>query len=139
MYGAAPSALFQARYDSHAYPEASLAVLRDTDRIFTSDTWGGFLIYRRSPAKVFVDGRSDFYGPEFEAEYADISGARYNWEAILAKHGVDTVLLAVDSPLSSALKGSANWRVLYDDGIAIVFHQVRELRPILTNSDSGFP
>ena len=121
MYRHAPSPLFQAAYNSRTYPVAALAALRDTDRIFTSDTWGGYLIYRRYPAKVFVDGRSDFYGPEFEAEYTAISGVRYDWEGILAAHGVDTVLLAVDAPLSSVLKASTNWRVIYDDGIAIVF------------------
>ncbi len=123
MYGHAPPPLFQAAYDSRAYPVAALAVLRDTDRIFTSDTWGGYLIYRRYPAKVFVDGRSDFYGPEFEAEYAGVSGVRYDWEDILTVRGVDTVLLAVDAPLAGALKASANWQVLFDDGIAIVFHR----------------
>jgi len=121
MYGAAPSVLFQATYDSHAFPVAALAPLRNTDRIFTSDTWGGYLIYRRYPAKVFVDGRSDFYGPEFEDQYAHISGVRYDWQAILAGYGVDTVLLAVDSPLSGALKVSPAWRAVYDDGIAVVF------------------
>jgi len=124
MYRPAPAPLFQARYDSQAYPEAALAALRPADRIFTSDTWGGFLIYRRYPAKVFVDGRSDFYGPEFEAKYAEISAVRYNWESILFSYGVDTVLLAVDAPLSSALKGSPNWQTLYDDGISIVFHRI---------------
>jgi len=122
MYGHAPSPLFQAKYDSAAYPVAALAALRDTDRIFASDTWGGYLIYSRFPAKVFVDGRSDFYGPEFEAQYGDVSGVRYNWEAILNTYGVNTVLLAVAAPLSAALKGSPNWNVTYDDGVSIVFH-----------------
>jgi hypothetical protein len=121
MYGHAPSPRFQAEYDSGLYPVGALAVLRNSDRIFTSDTWGGYLIYRRYPAKVFVDGRSDFYGPAFEAEYADVLGVRYNWESTLARHDVDTILLAVDAPLSGALKSSRKWRVVYDDGVAIVF------------------
>ena len=121
MYGHAPSPRFQAEYDSGQYPVAALAALGDSDRIFASDTWGGYLIYRRYPAKVFVDGRSDFYGPAFEAEYADVLGVRYNWESTLAGHDVDTILLAVDAPLSGALKSSRKWRVVYDDGVAIVF------------------
>jgi hypothetical protein len=121
MYGPAPSPLLRAQYDPRAYPVTALDDLRGSDRIFTSDTWGGYLIYRRYPAKVFVDGRSDFYGPAFEAEYAAVMGVRYNWEAILAAHGVDTVLLAVDAPLAGALKGSHNWQAVYDDGVAIVF------------------
>jgi hypothetical protein len=121
MYGHAPSPHFQAEYDPRIYPVAALAALRDSDRIFSSDTWGGYLVYRRYPARVFVDGRSDFYGPAFEAEYADVLSARYNWEAVLAAYGVDTVILAVDAPLSSTLKNSSNWRAVYDDGVAIVF------------------
>ena len=121
MYGHAPSSHFQAKYDPGSFPVAALTALRDSDRIFSSDTWGGYLIYRRYPARVFVDGRSDFYGPAFEAEYSKALAVQYNWEAILAANNVDTVLLAVDAPLSSALKGSANWRAVYDDGVAIIF------------------
>jgi hypothetical protein len=121
MYGHAPSSHFQAEYDPHAWPVAALSTLRDSDRIFTSDTWGGYLIYRRFPSKVFVDGRSDFYGPEFEAKYNSVVGVRYNWEATLASFSVDTIVLSVDAPLSSALKGSPNWRAVYDDGLTIVF------------------
>jgi len=128
MYGHAPPPKFQAEYDPQTYPAAALDSLRDSDRIFTSDTWGGYLIYQRYPAKIFIDGRSDFYGPDFEAEYADVVGVRYNWEVTLAAHGVNTVLLAVDAPLSSTLKGSPNWRAVYDDGIAIVFRAAGRYR-----------
>jgi hypothetical protein len=121
MYGRSPSSQLQAEYDRKTYPAAAVAALRFSDRILSSDTWGGYLIYRRFPAKVFVDGRSDFYGAAFEAEYAHVLSARYDWEAILASHDVDTILLAVDAPLSSVLKGSTNWRAAYDDGIAIIF------------------
>jgi hypothetical protein len=129
MYGHAPALHFQAEYDPASFPVAALAALRDSDRIFSSDTWGGYLVYRRYPARVFVDGRADFYGPAFEAECAEVMGVQYNWEAVLAAHHVDTVLLAVDSPLSSALKGSRNWQVVYDDGVAIVF-RAATLQPV---------
>jgi hypothetical protein len=127
MYGHAPSPRFKAEFDARFFPAAALAALRNSDRIFTSETWGGYLIYKRYPAKVFLDGRGDFYGPEFETEYADVSGARYNWEAILTTYDVDTVLLAVDAPLSSVLKGSANWRAVYDDSLDIVFRAAKPL------------
>lgn len=121
MYGRSPAPPLRAEYQPASYPAAALAALRERDRIFTSDTWGGYLIYARYPSQVFVDGRSDFYGPAFEKEYSDVMGARYNWESTLAAHGVNTVLLAVSAPLSSALKASHNWRTEYDDGIAVVF------------------
>ncbi len=38
-------------------------------RIFTYDQWGDYLIYRLYPRiRVFIDGRSDFYGARFRAE-----------------------------------------------------------------------
>src|SRR5579863_3105836 len=39
-------------------------------RILTTDQWGDYLIYRFYPrGRVFVDGRSDFYGPEVGRDY----------------------------------------------------------------------
>ena len=38
-------------------------------RIFTHDQWGDYLIYRLYPqTKVFMDGRSDFYGTGLRKE-----------------------------------------------------------------------
>src|SRR5207248_3163772 len=46
-------------------------------RIFSSDGFGGYLIYRfGGNRKVFFDGRSDFYGVEFMKEYLTLSSAR---------------------------------------------------------------
>ncbi|MDQ1473649.1 MAG: hypothetical protein QOJ99_5129 [Bryobacterales bacterium] len=123
MYGHNPPPRLQARYDARAFPSAALAALRDSDRIFTSETWGGYLIYQRYPAKVFLDGRADFYGPEFVAESGDIMGVHYNWEARMAAYDIDTAVLVADAPLAGALKGSQKWRVVYDDGLAVVFRK----------------
>ena len=39
--------------------------------LFTSDLWGGYLIYRNPRRyKVFFDGRSDMYGESFVKEYS---------------------------------------------------------------------
>ena len=74
-----------------------------------------------SDHKVFVDGRSDFYGDDFEAKYIDVLNVKYGWEKTLSGFGVDTILLPPSAPLSGALKESSRWRVVYDDGIALVF------------------
>jgi hypothetical protein len=92
-------------------------------RIFTHDEWGDYLIYKLSPRgfKVFVDGRSDFYGGKFGQEYIDVLEVKHNWQETLDRYGVDTILLPCDAALTGALKESRRWRVAYDDGIAIVF------------------
>src|ERR1019366_695121 len=79
-------------------------------------------IYRLYPArKVYVDGRSDFYGDDFEHKYLDVMRVNYGWEKTLLGFGGDTILIPPNAPLSGALKESSHWRVVYDDGIALVF------------------
>jgi hypothetical protein len=92
-------------------------------RIFTDDEWGDYLIYKLSPRgfKVFVDGRSDFYGGKFGQDYIDVLEVKHNWQETLDRYGVDTILLPCDAALTGALKESRRWRVAYDDGMAIVF------------------
>jgi hypothetical protein len=51
----------------------------------------------------------------------DVLNVKYGWEKTLARFGVDTILLPPGTPLTGALKESSRWRVVYDDGIALVF------------------
>jgi hypothetical protein len=106
-------------------------------RVFTNDEWGDYLIWRLYPShKVFLDGRSDFYGNAFEKKYQDVVNVRYGWDVILDEFGVDTVLMPVDAALAGALKESSRWRVVYDDGIAVAFQHAppptrREAGPVV--------
>jgi len=124
IYAPHPPKKFRAEFDPKSYPAAALATLRSdpAGRVFTNDEWGDYLIYRLYPThKVFVDGRSDFYGDDFEAKYIDVLNVKYGWEKTLSGFGVDTILLPPSAPLSGALKESSRWHVVYDDGIALVF------------------
>jgi hypothetical protein len=125
FYAPAPPPAFRARFDAKAFPAKALAALQGPDlpgRIFTYDQWGDYLIYNLFPrCRVFIDGRSDFYGSRFVKEYLDIVNVKYCWQRHLDEYGVDTVLLPPDAPLAGALKESSRWRVVYDDGVAIVF------------------
>ncbi len=125
LYAPAPPENFRAKFDSKQFPAKALASLGDSatqGRIFTYDQWGDFLIYNLYPRnQVFIDGRSDFYGKKFVEKYLDIVSVKYNWQQHLNEYGVDTVLLPTDAPLAGALKESSRWRVVYDDGDAIIF------------------
>lgn len=121
-------------YDRNSYPAGALAALQNPAlRIFTDDEWGDFLVYRRSPqgGKVFWDGRSDFYGGDNIEKWIAVLNVKWDWQETLDQYGIDTVLLAPRSPLATTLKGSSRWRVVYDDGIAIVF------RPAARAAGSG--
>ena len=67
--------------------------------------FGGYLIFTRGPEhKVFIDGRSDFYGTPFELKYLDVLSAKYDWDQNLDRYGAQTVLVPADAALASALK-----------------------------------
>ena len=54
--------------------------------IFTHDEWGDYLIWSLYPEhRVFVDGRSDFYGDDFEEKYIDVLNVKYGWEKTLSR------------------------------------------------------
>jgi hypothetical protein len=124
IYAPHPPKNFRAEFDPKVFPAGAIATLRSdpAGRVFTYDQWGDYLIYRLYPAhKVFVDGRCDFYGHDFEEKLMDVLNVKYDWEKTLSGFGVDTILMPPSAPLSGALKESSRWRVVYDDGIALVF------------------
>jgi hypothetical protein len=125
----AASGKLQPTYNPKSYPEKALAVLnRPGQRIFTHDEWGDYLVYQLWPkgTKVFVDGRSDFYG-KFDQDYLDVINVKWGWQDTLARYGVDTILLPPDAPLTGALKESSRWRVVYDDTVAVVFRPANQV------------
>jgi hypothetical protein len=128
IYAPNPPKKFRSEFDPKYYPAGAIATLRSDPaaRVFTHDEWGDYLIYRMYPAhKVYVDGRSDFYGDDFEQKkYIDVASVKYDWEKTLNGFGVNTILMPTGAPLSGALKESSRWRVVYDDGIALVFRSV---------------
>jgi hypothetical protein len=121
-----PPKRFRAEFDPQSFPAGAIQTLAriPAARIFTYDQWGDYLIYRLYPHdQVFVDGRSDYYGTDFEKKVADVVSVNYGWDKTLAQFGVDTILMPPSSPLTGALKESSRWRVVYDDGVALVFRQ----------------
>ena len=139
----APGAIdtrFTSTYDPKAYPERALSVLRSshTHHIFAEDEWGDFLIYHLYPLKkVFVDGRSDFYGDDFGNAYLDLMNVQVGWQKTLDKYSIDTIVIAPRFALTSVLKISRDWRIAYDDGVALVFRRNAPGPGSFVTSDEG--
>ncbi|HSP70567.1 MAG TPA: hypothetical protein VLN48_22730 [Bryobacteraceae bacterium] len=89
-------------------------------RVLTTDQWGDYLIYVNPAQKVFIDGRSDFYGPEVGNDYIRLSSGAWDWRQLLDKYRFDLVLLPVESALAQILKLAPDWRVVEDDGKRIL-------------------
>lgn len=101
--------------------------LMSRSRLLTSDQWGDYILYRFWPQqKVFVDGRSDFFGPRLGNEYLRLTQGGWDWRQILDRHGFNAALVPLEWPLASLLKAHPGWRLLSDDGKALVF-QKKEL------------
>jgi len=91
-------------------------------RLLTTDQWGDYLIFHYAPRmKVFIDGRSDFYGSELGNEYFRLMQGSWDWDAILRRQRFEVALLPAEWPLASMLKQSHDWQVVADDGKSLVF------------------
>jgi hypothetical protein len=104
---------------------AAVAGLPASARILSSDSFGGYLIYRFDGArKVFFDGRSDFYGSDFMKQYMVLSTARPGWKDLVRRYGFTHALLSADSALAAALT-DAGWKTIYKDKSATLLEEVR--------------
>jgi hypothetical protein len=117
---------FTSTYDPKYYPEKAIPILLapETHHIFAEDEWGDYLIYHLYPhKKVFIDGRSDFYGDEFGERYLDLMNVQHGWQKTLDRYSIDTIVIAPKFALTQTLKISRDWRVVYDDGVALIFRR----------------
>jgi hypothetical protein len=107
-----------ATFLSHNNPASSL-------RLYASWQWGGYLIYRLWPSlRVFDDGRTDFYGPRFVEEEMRAWNASPDWAEIFARYRVNAALVPVDSALATVLHQRADWKLVYSDGVALIFVKI---------------
>src|ERR1700730_7437646 len=91
-------------------------------RVFTVDQWADYLIYENYPRqRVFIDGRSDYYGEEIGKAYLAIQEARPKWRELLAQYSFDTIFCPPDLPLVALLKTSRDWRIVDQDAESILF------------------
>jgi hypothetical protein len=97
-------------------------------RLLTVDQWADYLLYRFYPGvRVFVDGRSDFYGPQIGKDYLRLLSGQHNWRALLDRYRFDLILIPPDWALASLLKEDRQWKLLADDGAALLFERSQPL------------
>lgn len=98
----------------------AVAALPADARIFSSDKFGGYLIYRfAGERKVFFDGRSDFYGSDFLTRYSRMVQARPGWQGEFGRSKFTHALLPPDYALVAALEAQG-WTEIYRDRTAVL-------------------
>jgi len=85
-------------------------------RVFTTDQWADYLIYTNPQQKVFMDGRSDFYGAAHGTRYVELLNGHWRWQQWLQTYDFDLALLPVPNALAELLKREPGWRILADTG-----------------------
>ncbi|MCS7315284.1 MAG: hypothetical protein RMI94_06410, partial [Bryobacterales bacterium] len=96
-------------------------------RVFTSDQWADYLIYRYYPRhKVYFDGRSDFYGRQLGDEYLGMVQGKPGWQDSLAKWRFQYALLPLEWPLAALLAHCRDWQALARDEVGVLYAK-REL------------
>jgi hypothetical protein len=122
----------RAAFDGDRFPVEAASFLSQEQlasplRLYSSWQWGGYLIYRLWPSlRVFNDGRTDFYGPDFVEEGLRAMNVSPDWSSILDRYGVNATLVPVDSPLASALRESPKWKPVYQDHVAVLFTKIEK-------------
>ncbi len=109
-----------------------------TERVLTTDQWADYLIFRNYPLqRVYLDGRSDFYGEALGKEYLAVLQLSSNWREVMERRRFDAVLLPPRWPLVEMLKRSPEWSIAADDGKAILF--LRQDKGALEGAPSHSP
>jgi hypothetical protein len=93
--------------------------------LFTTDAWGGYVIYRAWPTvRVVVDDRHDMYGSEYMKRYLKIVEGSWDWQQQLQATGARSALVSPNSAIGSLLRLSPEWMLVYDDGQALLFERI---------------
>jgi hypothetical protein len=130
--------LLRAQFDPQKLPVEAVTFLQkefqgeqpSTEPVFSTDAWGGYLIYRMNPGrmnpgrKVVIDDRHDLYGSERIRQYLILTQAEPGWQSVLKEWQIRTALLPAESTLANLLRElPQDWRVEYQDKVAVVFER----------------
>jgi hypothetical protein len=128
--------LVHAQFDPKKVPAAAVTFLQQESQgskdaqasaepVFSTDAWGGYLIYRMYPRrKVVVDDRHDLYGSDRIRQYLILTQVEPGWQRVLEQCQIRTALLPANSTLANMLRElPRDWRVAYQDEVAVVFEK----------------
>jgi hypothetical protein len=124
--------LIHANFNADKFPLRAVDFLSQhapADPLFTTDAWGGYVIYRAWPVvHVVVDDRHDMYGSEYMKGYLKIVQGNWDWQRQLQGTGARSALVSPNSAIGSLLRLSPEWRLIYDDGQALLFENIPQAK-----------
>ena len=120
--------LLQAGFDPKLVPVAAVDFLEsrpDVIPVFSTDSWGGYLIYRLYPSRqVVVDDRHDLFGTDRIRELLILMQGEPGWHDILNRWDIRIALLPADASLASLLRElPQEWQITYRDKVSVIFER----------------
>jgi hypothetical protein len=120
-------------HGSVKFPEAGARFLQENypdARMLNHYDWGGYLINELYPRKVFIDGRSDFYGPELMNDFLTLDTVAPGWEGVLEEHDIEVILIKDGSPLAYRLDDEPeSWVRVFTGEYEVVFARTDIAKP----------
>jgi len=116
--------------DYGRYPKKAVDFILDhsvSPNMLNDFNSGAYLIGRAYPErKVFIDGRTELYGPEFFKKYSDLmKGDVSVFDEIIDKYRLETILLSTTSDflydIIKHIYRSPQWKLVFLDNSGIVF------------------
>jgi hypothetical protein len=87
-------------------------------RLFHDFVWGGYILYAWPEQKVYIDGGTDFYGPELMASHMNVVGLAPGWRKVLDRWEVDGVLMPTGASMLYELALDGIWHLRDCDATA---------------------
>jgi hypothetical protein len=99
-----------------------LQELQPDARVLAEYHWGGYVIYRvyDRGGRVFVDGRNDMYSDQILDDYVTIRNASPGWQQLLARYGVQAILLPPAAAITQGSARDSGWCEAYRDDVAVL-------------------
>jgi hypothetical protein len=92
-----------------------------TARMFTTEQWADYLLYRNYPQqRVFYDDRS-FYGEKMFRTVQELLNGAGDWRKPLDDAHTELVMLEPGSLLAGRLKEASGWKLVDSDRTALLF------------------
>jgi hypothetical protein len=123
-----PRRVIDVQFDPKKVPAGAVDFLEkesNAEPVFSTDSWGGYLIYRLYPSRqVVVDDRHDLYGSNRIREVLILMQGEPGWRDVLDTWHIRTVLLPAGSTLPNLLRElPQEWRLSYEDDVAVLYEK----------------
>ncbi len=125
IYAFPPQMTIDEKVNKERFPYNAVQYMKDHNlkgSLFNEYSWGGYLLWTRYPDNlIFIDGRADTYEDKVLPEYMRITKLRPDAYKLLLKYNPQYILLSSGSPLNYLIKAKEDWKIVYQDKVAILY------------------